>query len=201
MPRLQDDVNLPLVGSNGDMGKMALIVNWTRITGDQVTGTIVLQKMDNNRYSYPKKNNNNNSGYSKSAWTRLYYPNPPPSATSTRIRSTSAGLRSARTSAACGARPGRWIRLSCGMYLESRFGYAPPAGIKTPKRSDYALGFTDRNSIVKEILRKIKSIDPSHRGRHEAPFSQNIINNLILPLILLNPALHTPLRPNDYDFP
>lgn len=42
MPRLQDDVNLPLVGSNGDMGKMALIVNWTRITGDQVTGTIVL---------------------------------------------------------------------------------------------------------------------------------------------------------------
>lgn len=96
---------------------------------------------------------------------------PPPSATSTRIRSTSAGLRSARTSAACGARPGRWIRLSCGMYLESRFGYAPPAGIKTPKRSDYALGFTDRNSIVKEILRKIKSIDPSHRGRHEAPFS------------------------------
>ena len=47
----------------------------------------------------------------------------------------------------------------------------PAAGIKTLKRSDYAFGFTVRNNIVKEILRKIKSIDPSHRGRHEAPFS------------------------------
>lgn len=35
-----------------------------------------------------------------------------------------------------------------------------PPGIKTPKRSEYAFGFSDRNRIVKEILQKIKGIDP-----------------------------------------
>lgn len=47
MTRLQDDLNLLLVGGNGDI-KVVLIVNWTRTSQNKVKGTADLYGLDRN---------------------------------------------------------------------------------------------------------------------------------------------------------